>query len=132
MVSHTGSRATLTLRAGGQQLLVRVFWPPAESHRVVVIFDERTSAAERWCRSLGALVVLAGPAAFELPQAMAVVEWTADHAAEMGSADGPVALGGWGAGLAVAQAVAGRAAELGWPPLVSTIHKDFSTGKEQK
>ncbi|WP_163573224.1 hypothetical protein [Fodinicola feengrottensis] len=94
--------ATLTLRFADQPVPLRVFWPPIGEKGIVVVFDERADEAQRWCRSLCAdanLVVLTDAA--DLPTALSIVEWTADHATELGSGDvRPAARSHWPAGVA--------------------------------
>ncbi|GAA1667873.1 hypothetical protein GCM10009765_16540 [Fodinicola feengrottensis] len=116
--------ATLTLRFADQPVPLRVFWPPIGEKGIVVVFDERADEAQRWCRSLCAdanLVVLTDAA--DLPTALSIVEWTADHATELGSGrttSGPITLAGWGRGAAIARTVLAAARAQGWPPL--TLH----------
>ncbi len=68
----------------------------------------------------GALVVLA-LAAGSVADAVAVTQWAADHAVELGADPGRLVVGGAGAGAWLAAAVAAAARDEGWPPVACQL-----------
>jgi hypothetical protein len=56
-----------------------------------------------------------------LRDASAAVDWSADHAGELGADGGRLVVAGWAAGAALAAAVARQAAERGWPEIVRQV-----------
>ncbi len=61
------------------------------------------------------------------PDALSSVEWAADHAADLGAADSPIALIGDGQGAYLAAAVARHASADGWPDLDPVVLIDPPT-----
>ncbi len=61
------------------------------------------------------------------PDAISSVEWAADHAADLGAADSPIALIGDGPGACLSAAVARHAAADGWPDLDPVVLIDPPT-----
>ena len=92
----------------------RLVWPPAKPTATLVVLAEEQG--EPLCRELARRCgVLALCVPCRGPQdGTAALEWTADHAVQLGAA-GPLKLTGVGAGAGYAQAVAARAREQGWP-----------------
>ena len=116
--------ADLQLRGNTSPLPVRVYWPAqAMSQPVpVLVFCMVGAGAEESCRGLsedGGLIVLAvscGPA--DSGPGTQVLEWAAEHAAELGGDPGRLLVGGQGAGSAAAAAVASQARAAGWPAVM--------------
>jgi acetyl esterase/lipase len=57
---------------------------------------------------------------------MTVLEWAAEHAAELGADPGRLLVAGQGAGGAVAAAVATQARAAGWPEVMLAVGTDLS------
>ena len=116
--------ADLQLRGSTSPLPVRVYWPAqAASQPVPVLVFCRVGAgagpqAEATCRSLSedlGLLVLSVSCLAGAPDGTTVLEWAAEHAAELGADPGRLLVAGEGAGGAVAAAVASEAQVRGWP-----------------
>ena len=119
--------ADLQLRGSTSPLTVRVFWPgqAASQPAPLLVFcmagagaGSRAAAA---CRSLSddaGLVVLAVSCLAGAQDATTVLEWAAEHAAELGADPGRLFVAGRDAGSAVADAVASRARAAGWPAVM--------------
>jgi acetyl esterase len=113
--------ADLQLRGSTSPLPVRVYWPGQMTSQPapVLVFCMAGTGAEATCRDLSenrGLIVLAvscGPA--DPRPGTQVVEWAAEHAAELGGDPGRLLVGGQGAGSAVAAAVASQVRAAGWP-----------------
>jgi hypothetical protein len=56
-----------------------------------------------------------------LRDASSAVDWSADHAGELGADAGRLVVAGWAAGAALAAAVAWHAVERGWPEIVRQV-----------
>jgi acetyl esterase/lipase len=131
--------ADLRLR-GASSMPVRVRWP-AGARRVgplaVFLPDLRRQGAvdpadEELCRALsagvGAVVLCApwgaarhGSSDSSLDRAAGVLEWSADHAAELGADPNRLLLAGSGAGAAASVALALRARDRGWPRIARQL-----------
>jgi acetyl esterase len=118
--------ADLQLRGNTSPLPVRVYWPGQHAPRPVplLVFCSvgagAGARAEAACRSLSedaGLVVLSVSCAAGAPDGTTVLEWAAEHAAELGADPGRLLVAGEGAGRAVAAAVALEALAAGWPPV---------------
>jgi acetyl esterase len=119
--------ADLQLRGNTSPLPVRVYWPgqTASQPRPLLVFcmvgAGAGTGAEATCRSLSedpGLVVLAVPCLTGAQDGTTVLEWAAEHAAELGADPGRLLVAGQGAGGAVAAAVASQAQAAGWPAVL--------------
>ncbi len=119
--------ADMQLRGNTSPVPVRVYWPGQPAwHRVpLLVFCIVGAGAEAACRTLSedaGLVVLAvrcdpaGP-----HDGLNVLDWAADHAAELGADPARLLIGGEGAGAAVAAAVARQAQARRWPPVARQV-----------
>jgi acetyl esterase len=114
--------ADLQLRGNTSPLPVRVYWPGQATSQpvplLVFCIVGAGAGAEETCRSLSedrGLLVLAVPCPAGARDAMTVLEWAAEHAAELGADPGRLLVAGQGPGGAVASAVAAQARAAGWP-----------------
>ena len=119
--------ADLQLRGSTSPLPVRVYWPGqvASQPAPLLVFctvgagaGAEEAGAEETCRGLSqdrGLLVLAVSCPAGPPDAMIVLEWAAEHAAELGADPGQLLVAGLGAGRAVATEVAAQARAAGWP-----------------
>jgi len=119
--------ADLQLRGNTSPLPVRVYWPAqAASQPVpVLVFCVVGAGAgpqtEATCRGLSddpGLLVLAVFCLAGGQDGTTVLEWAAEHAAELGADSGRLLVAGQGAGGAVAAAVASQARAAGWPDVM--------------
>ena len=119
--------ADLQLRGNTSPLPVRVYWPAqAASQPVpVLVFCVVGAGAgpqtEATCRGLSedqGLLVLAVFCLAGAQDGTTVLEWAAEHAAELGADSGRLLVAGQDAGGAVAAAVAARARAAGWPAVL--------------
>ena len=119
--------ADLQLRGNTSPLPVRVYWPAqAASQPVpVLVFCVVGAGAgpqtEATCRGLSedqGLLVLAVFCLAGGQDGTTVLEWAAEHAAELGADSGRLLVAGQDAGGAVAAAVAARARAAGWPAVL--------------
>ena len=119
--------ADLQLRGNTSPLPVRVYWPAqAASQPVpVLVFCVVGAGAgpqtEATCRGLSedqGLLVLAVFCLAGGQDGTTVLEWAAEHAAELGADSGRLLVAGQDAGGAVAAAVAARARAAGWPDVM--------------
>ena len=114
--------ADLQLRGSTSPLPVRVYWPGQAASQpvplLVFCIVGAGAGAEETCRSLSedlGLLVLAVRCAADADDGMAVLEWAAEHAAELGADPGRLVVAGQGSGGAVAAAVESQARAAGWP-----------------
>jgi hypothetical protein len=120
--------ASLSLREPSGIVRVRVAWPPVGGDRVPVLvfmcaLDSSTEALDAICRRLSAdpgLVVLSIRTEAQ-DAAITALEWTADHATQLGADPGTLLVGGLGAGAGLATAVALHARHEGWPGLTRQV-----------
>ena len=119
--------ADLRLRGNTSPLPVRVYWPDREASQPVpllvfcIVGTGAGSQAEATCRCLSedlGLVVLAVSCLTGAHEGMTVLEWAAEHAAELGADPGRLLIAGEDAGSAVAAAVASQARVAGWPAVM--------------
>ena len=116
--------ADLQLRGNTSPLPVRVYWPgqAASQPAPVLVFCMIGAGAEASCRGLSedrGLIVLAVSCDPVDPRpGTQVLEWAAEHAAELGGDPDRLLVGGQGAGSAAAAAVASQAREAGWPAVM--------------
>jgi acetyl esterase len=122
--------ADLQLRGNTSPLPVRVYWPgqvASQPGPLLVFCMAGTGAGSRaaaTCRSLSedhGLVVLAVSCPTGTQDGTTVLEWAAEHAAELGADPGRLLVGGQGTGGAVAAAVASQARAAGWPAVMLAI-----------
>jgi acetyl esterase len=126
--------ADLQLRGNTSPLPVRVYWPGRLVTRPVplLVFCSVGAGsgvrAEATCQRLSqdeGLVVLSVRCAAGAQDGTAVLEWAAEHAAELGADPGRLLIAGEGAGDAVAAAVASEALAAGWPPVTYVSSDEF-------
>jgi acetyl esterase len=143
---HRNRIADLQLRGNTSPLPVRVYWPRRPVTRPVPLLvfcrvgagaaavaeadcgAEADWGAEAACQrfSQGAgLVVLSVCCEAGVPDGTAVLEWAAEHAAEIGADPGRLLVAGEGAGAAVAAAVAAEALAAGWPSVTYVSGDEF-------
>ena len=134
--------ADLRLRGAGGTVLVRVRWPRSARDQdlppVAVFFPDAGAATrvpeqdDRLCRELcsdAGMVVLcvpwitqqAGPPCSPLERAALALEWSADHADELGADPAQLVVAGRGAGAGAAAALAHRAEDRGWPHIARQL-----------
>jgi acetyl esterase len=135
--------ADLQLRGNTSPLPVRVYWPAqsAPQPAPVLVFCVAGAGAgaraEAACRRLSkdaGLVVLSVFCVAGAPDGTTVLEWAAEHAAELGGNPGRLMVGGEGAGGAVAAAVAARARMRGWPSVMAlpeAVQRSLSAGSDE-
>jgi acetyl esterase len=114
--------ADLQLRGNTSPLPVRVYWPARADPVPVLVFcivgAGAGSQTEATCQGLSedpGLLVLAVSCPAGAQDGTTVLEWAAEHAAELGADSGRLLVAGQGAGRAVAAAVALQARAAGWP-----------------
>jgi len=121
--------AALQLRGSTSPLLVRVYWPSQEASQPgpLLVFCMAGAGEQAWpggpgteasCRGLSedhGLVVLAVPCLTGAQDGTTVLEWAAEHAAELGADPGRLLVVGQGPGSVVATAVVTQARAAGWP-----------------
>jgi len=131
--------ADLRLR-GASAMPVRVRWPTrARTVGPLAVFlpdpDPRNGVdraddelCRRLCAGVGAVVLCAplrsarlGSADSPLERAASVLEWSAEHAAELGADPNRLLLAGSGAGAAAAVVLALRARDRGWPRIARQL-----------
>ena len=81
------------------------------------------------CRRLSedyGLLVLAVRCLAGAHDGMTVLEWAAEHAAELGADPGRLLVAGQGAGGAIAAAVVSQARAAGWPEVALAADPDLS------
>jgi acetyl esterase len=127
--------ADLQLRGSTSALPVRVYWPgqvtpqPAPLLVFCMVGAGAGARAEATCRSLSAdlgLVVLAVSCLTGPQDATTVLEWAAEHAAELGADPGRLFVSGEGTGGAVAAEVASQAQAARWPAVALAAGPDLS------
>ena len=119
--------ADLRLRGNTSPLAVRVYWPGRAVARPVpllvfcIVGAGAGPAAEAACQGLSedpGLVVLAVSCLAGAQDGTTVLEWAAEHAAQLGADPGRLLVAGQGAGSAIATAVASQARAVGWPAVM--------------
>jgi hypothetical protein len=128
--------ADLQLRGNTSPLPVRVYWPGQAAAQPVplLVFCVVGAGTEAWsggpgaeasCRGLSedvGLVVLS--VSCDPPDAQSgtyVLEWAAEHAAELGGDPARLLVGGQGAGGSAAARAALDARGQGWPPIIRQV-----------
>jgi acetyl esterase/lipase len=131
--------ADLRLR-GASAMPVRVRWPTgARTAGPLAVFlpdlDTQNGVdpaddelCQRLCAGVGAVVLCAplrsarlGSSDSSLERAATVLEWAADHAAELGADPNRLLLAGSGAGAAASVVLALRARDRGWPRIARQL-----------
>lgn len=129
--------ADLQLRGSTSPLPVRVYWPGQEASQPVPLLvfcmagagAGAGAGAEETCRNLSAdhgLLVLAVPGTASTHDEMTVLEWAAEHAAELGADPRRLLVAGIGAGGGAAAAVESQARAAGWPAVALAAGPDLS------
>jgi acetyl esterase len=115
--------ADLRLRGSTSLLPVRVYWPGQVASQPVplLVFCMVGAGAETTCRSLSedpGVLVLAVSCVASAEDGTTVLEWAAEHAAELGADPGRLLVAGQGPGSVVATAVVTQARAAGWPAVM--------------
>jgi acetyl esterase len=119
--------ADLQLRGNTSPLPVRVYWPSQTASQPVPLLvfcvagAGAEAQAEATCRSLSqdpGVVVLAVSCLTGPRDATAVLEWAAEHAAELGADPRRLLVAGEGAASDIAAAVASYARAAEWPAVM--------------
>ncbi len=125
--------ADLQLRGSTSPLPVRVYWPGQVASQpvplLVFCMVGAGAGAEETCRSLSEgyrLLVLAVRCAAGAHDGMTVLEWAAEHAADLSADPGRLVVAGQGSGAAVAAAVESQARAAGWPAVALAADPDLS------
>jgi alpha/beta hydrolase family protein len=114
-------RATLRLRGGDRVIRAETTWPARAPRAVLVVLATTQDAlvAGRLAEALGALALT--PACATPRDARLVLEWTAEHADDLGAGGAPLLAAGVHAGGGVAALLAIRAGREGWPPIAGQV-----------
>jgi acetyl esterase len=127
--------ADLQLRGSTSLLPVRVYWPGQAASQPVpllvfcIVGAGARAEAEQTCRRLSedyGLLVLGVHCLAGAHDGMTVLEWAAEHAAELGADPARLLVAGQGAGGAVATAVVSQARAAGWPEVALAADPDLS------
>ena len=125
--------ADLQLRGNTSPLPVRVYWPGQHAPRPVPLLvfcvAGAGAGAEETCRNLSedhGLLVLAVCRPAGVHDGMAVLEWAAEHAAELGADPDRLLVAGIGAEGGAAAAVESQARAAGWPAVALAAGPDLS------
>ena len=127
--------ADLQLRGSTSPLPVRVYWPGQAASQPVpvlvfcIVGAGAGAQAEQTCRRLSedcGLLVLGVRCLAGAHDGMTVLEWAAEHAAELGAGPGRLVVAGQGSGGAVAAAVESQARAAGWPAVALAAGPDLS------
>jgi acetyl esterase len=124
--------ADLRLRGNTSPVPVRVYWPgrPVTCPVPLLVFCSVGAGAgpdaEQACQRLSqdAGLVVLSVCCTGTQDGMTVLEWAAEHAAELGADPGQLMVAGEGTGGAVAAAVAAEALSAGWPPVTLAAASD--------
>ncbi|MFG2003995.1 alpha/beta hydrolase fold domain-containing protein [Spirillospora sp. NPDC048911] len=117
--------ADLHLRGASGPVRVRARWPMPGVLLFFSVGEPCSGASRRDALVLD--VCLDPPHESAVRDAVSVLGWTADHAAELGADPGRLAVAGRGAGAAVAAAVVRLARDEGWPEVVLDTNERTST-----
>jgi hypothetical protein len=128
--------AALQLRGSTSPLPVRVYWPSQEAPQPgpLLVFCMAGAGTQAWprgpgteasCRGLsenpGLTVLSVGCDPADPGPGTQVLEWAAEHAAELGADPGRLLIGGQGAGGTAAAALALDTRARGWPPVTRQV-----------
>jgi poly(3-hydroxybutyrate) depolymerase len=120
MEEHLQGQRVAGLRLRGVSGSVQVAWPPATTgapELLVFLPDDGRQDAGRGLSARSGAVVLWPSDRVTFDEAVAMVEWAADHAGELGADARRLLIAGEGAGAGLAAAVAAHARHQGWPDL---------------
>jgi acetyl esterase len=132
--------ADLQLRGSTSPLPVRVYWPGQATSQPVpvlvlcIVGAGAGAQAEQTCRGLSedyGLLVLGVRCLAGAHDGMTVLEWAAEHAAELSADPARLVVAGQGAGGAVATAVISQAQASGWPEAALASGPDLSEAVRQ-
>jgi len=127
--------ADLQLRGSTSPVPVRVYWPGQAASQPVpvlvfcIVGAGAGAQAEQTCRRLSeecGLLVLGVHCLAGAHDGMTVLEWAAEHAAELGADPARLLVAGQGAGGAVATAIISQARAGGWPEAALAAGPDLS------
>jgi hypothetical protein len=107
--------ASLSLRGAAGRLPALLLWPAVADPGLLLFFGEDDASALELCAELGVIVLAPQHASFE--DAVAALEWAADHAAELGAASDELLVAGRHAARLAAHARA-----QGWPRVLTVAH----------
>jgi acetyl esterase len=138
--------ADVQLRGPGGPIAARAYWPapldPVTAPALLVLLPGGADDVDPLCRGASAdigVVVLsptsraaADPYGAALADALAVVHWAADHAADLGADPGRLLLAGTGVGGRLAAAVARQAREDGWPAVTHQVSIEQGTAERMR
>jgi acetyl esterase len=138
--------ADVQLRGPGGPIAARAYWPapldPVTAPALLVLLPGGVDDVDALCRGASAdigVVVLsptsraaADPYGAALADALAVVHWAADHAADLGADPGRLLLAGTGVGGRMAAAVARQAREDGWPAVTHQVSIEQGTAERMR
>jgi acetyl esterase len=134
--------AAVQLRAPGGPLAARAYWPApsgavAAPALLVLLhgngpgadgLDRLDALCRGVCAHVGVVVLsvahrseASGAPDAGIEDSMAAVRWAADHAAQLGADPGRLLVAGTGGGGALADAVARRARDDGWPEITRRV-----------
>jgi alpha/beta hydrolase fold len=124
---RTRAPAALRLRGRDGRVHTDVIWPVGISAALLVFIGE--THREPICRSLAAELraVTLSTVSVSAHDAAAALDWTADHAAELGGDLDRLIVAGVHAGAGVAASLAVRARDERWPPIAGQllVHPHF-------
>lgn len=130
-----GRSAQLRLRGGEHPLGAQLVWPAAASTGIMILLVDAgepgaTAHGEYVCRSLSETlgVVSLSVSCRRREDSALAIEWTADHAAQLGVNGAGLLLAGLHAGASAAATLAVQASAEGWPDVARhvLIHPRFS------
>jgi hypothetical protein len=104
--------ASLSLRGAAGRLPALLLWPAVPDPGLLLFFGEDDMSAFELCAELGVIVLAPQHASFE--DAVAALEWAADHAAELGAVREELLVAG-----RYAAGIAAHARAQGWPRVVT-------------
>jgi hypothetical protein len=107
--------ASLSLRGAAGRLPALLLWPAVPDPGLLLYFGEDDTSAFALCAELGVIVLAPQHASFG--DAVAALEWAADHAAELGAAGEELLVAG-----RYAADLAAHAGAQGWPRVVTVAH----------
>lgn len=122
----TNRVADVLLRGHTRPVRARVHWPRpthlAPAPAMLVLFTDSSpdgGEAAHLCGLLGVVTLSASPAT--LAEALATMEWAADHAADLGADHRRLVIAGAGMAANLAAAVSLHARDNGWPPILRQV-----------
>ncbi len=126
VASTTNRVADVLLRGHARPVRARVHWPnpthPAPVPALLVLFTASWpdgGEAAHLAGLLGVVTLSASPAT--VAEALATMEWAADHAADLGADPRRLVIAGTGAAANLAAAVSVQARDNGWPSIARQV-----------